>query len=103
LEGEALRGKVAAAAAAISRAFDLLDERNPFGSLEFQLEWAATVDSNPDDLNNPTYGHHSLPGAIERCIQSCLRKGITIPKPFYSEKRKAEFWSECRAANQQRK
>lgn len=92
-EEDALRAKVAAAAAGIAEAFQLFNQAGAFGSLAFQLEWYEAVQTSQKyegDLNDREHFAFYFPGTIERCIQNCLRKGIPVPKPVYVEARIAE-------------
>jgi hypothetical protein len=90
-EAEALRAKIAAAAALgiLQKAFRMLrgeggDPSEPFGSLAFQEVWL-------DCFGEYDPQEHDSPGALdllmERCIQICDRKKITIPPPFFRAKR----------------
>ncbi len=91
-EENALRAKVAAAAAVIEHAFQFLEYGEPFGSLLFQLEWANTVqqaEANRELTEECRYD--MMPTLIERCIQNCQRKDIPILRTLYDEKRKAEY------------
>ncbi len=91
-EGDALRAAAAAADGQIRSAFQLFDNNDhPFGTLEFQLEWVATVaTASQHEGNLDEYCSDLLPHVIERAIQNCLRKNISIPRSLYLEKRLAE-------------
>jgi hypothetical protein len=95
---DALRAKVTAAAAEINSAFELFNNHDePFGDFACQLQWLHTVQTNRDPLPSHDSGHYSYTNmmfAIERCIQSCMRKRIDIPPPLYYEKRFAETYKD---------